>query len=173
MMSAWASSLHEGLRVAAVAVALAGAAAALAGQRLDDTTSPRAQVQPLRVLSEQGRPLAETLNPRFAILEFGRIDYRLATAAYLGRPARIYFVLPDAVPGLRSPAGLRIQWRGLGGFASGMGRPGERVLVWSGVVREPWLQESIELTWQLDLTQVDLRHGQFGLQAYFEIETVN
>lgn len=166
---------HRRLSAALAAGLAMSVAATLAAppQRLDDSASPRPQIQPLRALSEQGRPLEDSPHARQAVLQFGRIDYRLSTAPWIGQPVRIYYVLPPLVTGLRSPAGLRVDWRGLGAFASGSGRPGGRYLVWSGTVPGPWMNEAIDLSWVVDLQQVELRPGEpFSMQAYFEIEVM-
>ena len=158
-------------RACGAALVLALAGAAQAADRLDDTASPRKRVPAQVVLSNEGRPLQDSLDPVTASVKFGRIDYRLATARYVGRQARIYYVIPVQIEGLRSPAGLRVDWRGLGRFASGSARPGERRLVWSGQVRDAWLNESLDLNWEVDLRELQLpRGGQLGFEAYFEIE---
>ncbi len=140
-------------------------------ERLDDSTSPSAQVRaptddsPIVAPGAGASPIAR--------IAFGRVHYRLATAPYVGRQARIYYVLPMAVPGLLSPAGLQVSWRTNGLFASGSGRPGDRVPVWNGVVRDAWMTEALDLVWQLDVRQVRLSRGMpLGFEAYFEIETL-
>lgn len=154
------------------AVALA-ALPALGFERLDDSASPRARVQPRSVLSDEGRPLAESRQPTRAIVQVGRIDYKLATTRYAGRRARIYYALPAAIPGLRSPAGLRVEWRGDGLFADGNARPGERRLVWTGVVPGAWMTGALDLSYQVELRELQLqRDGQFGFEPYFEIEVL-
>lgn len=141
-------------------------------ERLDDLTSPRSQVQAPQVTDERGRPLADSAEARFAIIKFGRVDYRLATGRFVGQQARIYYVVPASIPGLLTPSGLQVQWRGNGVFADGVARPGERHLVWAGTVRERWMSEGLDLTLQLDLRAVRLpSDGRFGFESYFEIET--
>ncbi len=159
------------MKRAALAWLLATAACLAAAERLDDSASPRSRVAARSVLTDEGRPLADSRQPKRLIVDFGRVDYRLATARYVGRQARIYYVVPAFVPGLRSPAGLRVDWRGHGQFAGGSARPGERQLVWSGVVAGPWMNESIDLSYQVELRELQLgRDGQFGFESYFEIE---
>lgn len=142
--------------------------------RLDDSLSPRPQVIAPQVLSEHGRPLDDMLGdavPQYGISRFGRVEYRLATAPYVGKRARIFYVVPALVPGLRSPAGLRMTWRGNGMFADGSARGGERRLVWSGVVRDPVMRESLELTMEVRLSELMLRpQGGLSVESYFEIE---
>jgi len=111
--------------------------------------------------------------PTHAVFKYGRVDYRLSTGRYSGRQARIYFVVPALIAGLRSPAGLRVEWRGNGLFASGAARPGERTLVWSGVVKGPWIAEGLDLTLQLDLRELrQPDNPSFGFESYFEIEVI-
>lgn len=160
------------LAALSLCVALLSLSSHAATARLDDSASPRSQVQPQLVLSDQGRPLADSFNARTATVKFGRVDYKLATAPFLGKQARIYYVVPAVIGGLRSPTGLRVDWRGNGLFANGSAYSGERRLVWSGVVREPWMSEGLDLTMQLDLREFQLpRNGQLGFESYFEIET--
>ncbi|MBB6576051.1 hypothetical protein HNP33_000099 [Comamonas odontotermitis] len=131
--------------------------------RLDDSASPRAQVQ-------ADFRQAQMIDAQTLLLPFGRVEYRLATAPYVGRRARIYYVIPLAVAGLRSPSGLQVQWRGAL-FQSGMGRPGDRVLVWNGEVRAPWITDTFDLQLRIDPRQLQLgRGGSLSFESYFEIE---
>ncbi|MDA7417657.1 hypothetical protein PGB34_14940 [Xenophilus arseniciresistens] len=134
--------------------------------RLDDSTSPRAHVS---VDLQQARPVdAHTL-----ALPLGRIDYRLATTPHVGRRARIFYVVPPAIAGLRAPAGLQVQWRSLGVFASGAARPGDRVPVWQGIVRTGWMNESFDLQLRIDPRALQMGPGAaLSFEAYFEIETM-
>ncbi|WP_269759037.1 hypothetical protein [Variovorax sp. E3] len=107
------------------------------------------------------------------VLPFGRIEYRLATSPYVGRRARIFYVIPPAIVGLRSPAGLRIDWRGSGAFAGGSGRPGNRVQVWNGVVQTPWMNETFDLTLRVDPRELRMPAGSaLSFESTFEIETL-
>lgn len=161
------------LTVLGFCVALLSLSSLAVTARLDDSASPRSQVQPQLVLSDEGRPLTDSFNARTAIVKYGRVDYKLATAPFIGKQARIYYVVPAVISGLRSPTGLRVDWRGNGLFANGSAYAGERRLVWSGVVREPWMSEGLELALQLDLREFQLpRNGQIGFESYFEIEAL-
>ncbi|WP_312807357.1 hypothetical protein [Comamonas sp.] len=156
------------LRCCAALLAMAGAwgqSAHAQPTRLDDSSSPRAQIH-------ADFRNAQMLDPHTISLPFGRVEYRLATAAYMGRQARIYYVIPLAVAGLRSPVGMQVQWRSSGLFQGGMGRPGDRVLVWTGTVRAPWITESFDLQLRLDQRQLQIgRGGSLRFESYFEIET--
>lgn len=134
--------------------------------RLDDSTSPQSQVR-----SDFAR--ARVIGERLLELPMGRIEYRLAMAPHLGRRARIFYVIPAMVTGLRSPAGMQVQWRGNGVFADGTGRPGDRVQVWNGVVRAPWMAEVFDLTLRIDPAELRLPRGSaLSFESYFEIETL-
>lgn len=142
-------------------------------QRLDDSASPRPRVPAQVVLGDTGRPLLASPFAETAYMRFGRIDYRLATGAYLGRRVRISYVVPALIPGLQSPQGLRVQWRAEPPFASGTGRPGDHVPVWSGVITSPWTNVSLDLDARLDLTQLGPGAGDtFSFECYFEIEVI-
>lgn len=158
---------HRLLQAAACAACLGAAAAAWAQvARLDDSASPRAQVRG-DFSSAQG------MDGNLVVLPFGRIEYRLATAPYAGRRARIFYVIPPAIAGLRSPSGLRIDWRGNGAFASGSGRPGDRVQVWNGVVQTPWMNETFDLTLRVDPRELRVPTGAaLSFESTFEIETL-
>jgi len=146
-----------------------------APQRLDDSASPRATVQSPHMVSEHGYPLNLYVPgappAQRAIVDFGRIEYRLATAQYIGKNARIYLVVPPLIPGLKSPQGLLVSWRSEGSFAPGSGRPGERVLVWSGPVRQTFMNEALALRMEFVLREL-LPQAQKGIavECYFEIE---
>lgn len=142
-------------------------------ERLDDSTSPRSRVEAPVVLGNNGGLLADNPDATQAIVKFGRVDYRLATAPYVGKQARIYYVAPAAIPGLVSPSGLRLEWRGNGLFSDGSARPGERVLVWSGKVDDAWMSEGLDLTLYVELASIRLSPGEsFGFESWFEIEVL-
>jgi len=164
--------MQRAIRAAAAVAALLLAAALPARaqvERLDDSASPRAQVQATFDDGGIARP-GVPVTP-FARVSFGRIEYRLNTARYVGRRARVYYVLPAGVPGVRTPGAITVQWNTQGLFASGQGRPGQRIPVWNGVVPGPWLQESLDLSWRVDMRELRLSPGMpLGFEAYFEIE---
>lgn len=142
-------------------------------ERLDDSASPRAVVTSPPMLSEFGQPLSAAVRgpqPQYGIVKFGRIDYKLATARYIGKPARVFFVVPASIPGLRTPMGLRVDWVGNGVFASGSARPGERTLVWTGTVREAFINEGLTMTMQVELNQLLRASSGLAFESYFEIE---
>jgi hypothetical protein len=151
-------------RAAVLAVCLATTLPCYAlGERLDDSSSPRSRVEAPHVID-----IPDTTQVR---LLFGAVDYRLATTRFVGKQARLYYVIPASIEGLVSPNGLRVEWRGTAPFESGTGRPGDRILVWTGTVTEAWMNARLELTMQVDLAALRLPSGaDFGFESYFEIE---
>lgn len=154
----------RGLAAAALAALALPAWAQIA--RLDDSASPRAQVQ-----TDFGR--AQPVDAHTVRLALGRVDYRLATAPYVGRRARIFYVVPAQIAGLRSPGALTVQWGAGALLGAGQAQAGMRVPVWTGVVRGPWLQDAIELTLLIDTRALQLP-GRMPLsfESYFEIEVL-
>ncbi|WP_017758334.1 hypothetical protein [Pseudacidovorax intermedius] len=136
-------------------------------QRLDDSASPRARI-PASVDTasiQAGSPYVSAM--------FRGVEYRLATAPYAGKRARIYLVVPSLVPGLRSPAGLRVEWSGSDALAPGSAMAGEQRLVWTGVVPGPWITERLDLRLQLDLREWRPASTRgLDLETYFFIEVL-
>ena len=156
------------MRIAALvlAFALSGTAAAWAGTRLDDSASPRSQVNvESRWLHSQPGMSPEQFNAMVATVP--NLEFRLDTSRYVGKRARIYLVVPDFVPGLRSPSGLRVEWTTRGVFMPGTALPGQRTLVYDGPIQRPMIQESLDLALYLDA-----RHLERGLrlEPRFEID---
>lgn len=142
-------------------------------ERLDDSASPRSRVEAPLILANTGGLLQDNPDATQAIMKFGRVDYRLATAPYVGKQARIYYVLPASIHGLLAPDGVRLEWRGNGVFADGTAHPGDRVPVWSGRIDDVWMNEGLDLTMYVDLTAIRLSQGEsFGFESWFEIEVL-
>jgi hypothetical protein len=160
--------------MAAIAFMLAPTAAQAATERLDDTTSSRRLVSPQRTVFSPENAFTERFDapaPTHATLYFGRVNYRLSTARYIGKRARIYLVIPLPAQLVNSPAGLKLEWRGARMLANGAGRPGDRVLVWQGVVSGEWVNEDIELSMQIELRHLSAgARASAGFESYFEIE---
>jgi hypothetical protein len=143
------------------------ATAAEATVRLDDSLSPQQRVRAsTRWAYDSSGPLDnEKIN--LLISEVRGMEFRLKTAAYVGRQAKIYLKLPLVVRGLRSPAAMKVEWSGRGRFASGSVIPGDRTLVFQGTIRDPVFSEFLDFTIRLDARQI-----QRGLEfePIFEIE---
>lgn len=147
---------------------------AFAFERLSDSASPRAMVAPQSVLTERSLPPDQDFSDYNRLdVNYGRIEYRLNTSAYLGQDVRIYFVMPNHVNGMMNPQALRALWDGDGRFAGGAAYLGEQVLVWQGIVREPMMNAALNLRYEIRLDGFALpsRQGE-GLEPYFVIERV-
>lgn len=94
----------------------------------------------------------------------GRVSaaLRLNLSAWVGRPARIYLSLAPT-----DGEQLVATWRTQGRLLPGTVRGGGRTLVFEGVVRESFLQESIVLDLMADGRKVERAQS---LQFFFEIE---
>ena len=80
-------------------------------ERLDDSASPRNRVASQPALNGQASATdADEEQPSTVTLKFGRIDYRLATAKYVGKQARIYYVVHSPSLDCALPQGLK--WNG-------------------------------------------------------------
>ena len=91
-----------------------------------------------------------------------RVDVRLNLAPWVNKQARIYMVLAPT-----DGEQLTANWRTQGRLLPGSVRGGNRTIVFDGVVREPFLNETIELNLLADgrlLTRTQ------QLQFHFEIE---
>jgi hypothetical protein len=146
-------------------------------ERLDDSASSQRRVSPQRVAFTPVRsPLDgfDAPNPTHATVQFGRVNYRLNTARYVGKKARIFWVIPSASHLVNSPAALRVEWRGGRMIANGSGHAGERIAVWQGVVTRNVISEDIELSMQIDLRRLQTGAARMGaaFESYFEIEVL-
>lgn len=156
------------MRNAALALALCIAAfpAAAAPKRLDDRGSPRSVVNVESRWLHSGEGLTpEQLNAMVATVT--NLEFRLDTSAYVGKRARIYLVIPEVVQGLRSPSGMRVEWTSRGNFLAGAALPGQRTLVYDGLVQRPSLHEALDLS-----VYLDARYLERGLRfdPVFEID---
>ena len=98
--------------------------------------------------------------------EIPRVEYRLDVSRFVGRNARVYFVLPmDA--GVTAPQGLLVKWIAQGPLRSGQGRPGERVAVYEGRITQALFDDRFDLQLLVDSRFFT---GRLRLNPYFEIE---
>jgi hypothetical protein len=108
--------------------------------RLDDsgshTVPPNVQMQWRHVLGSSLAAPSLTSQMEAAL----RVAIQLDTQAYAGRNGRIYMVLPaDGGPP------LQLQWRAQGRLLPGRLNPGDRALVYQGVLPGPKLSDQLQL----------------------------
>lgn len=150
---------------------LAMAAAPVSAVKLDDSMSPRqrADVQlqwtydipPNRRLSLSELSALHARIPGFEV--------RLNTSAYVGRTVQIFLGMPVQVQGLKSPAGMRLEWQTRGLFAPGATQPGSRALLFQGVVPAAMMSEVFDFTIKIDGKTLD---GRLQFEPQFELEIV-
>jgi hypothetical protein len=90
------------------------------------------------------------------------VALRLNLSAWVNRPARIYLSLAPT-----DGEQLVATWRTQGRLLPGPVRGGSRTLVFEGVVRDAFLQESIVLDLTVDGRKLERAQS---LQFFFEIE---
>lgn len=91
-----------------------------------------------------------------------RVNVRLATATWLGRSARIYMVLPSETSG-----SVKVAWRGQGLLQDGQLVPGQRALVYSGIIRDKRMEDVIDVRVEADGTRIIAPQQ---LRFHFEID---
>lgn len=161
--------MSRGRWTAGAGLLLCWCAACPAGEPLDDSLSPRVRVRVDAEWVHDARLHRLTdaqLHRRVARVP--GYEVRLRTADYVGRRARIFLVLPASQRGLRRPDSLRMRWRAQGRFESGTATPGQRALLYEGVVAEPVLSDVLDIEILFDTRDVaELTSLEWG----YEIET--
>ncbi len=94
------------------------------------------------------------------------VEYLLDAGRFVGRFARIHYVVPLA-PGLSAPQGLLLRWTARGALRSGEARAGERVVVFEGRIVEARLQSWFDLAIEVDSRYFD---GRLVINPHFEID---
>jgi len=97
-----------------------------------------------------------------AIIGRTRVNVKLATAPWIGKPGKIYMVLPAD-----SSGSVKVAWRTQGQLLDGQLAAGGRTLVYSGTIRERRLEDILDVQIEADGTRV--RNVQ-QLRFHFEID---
>ena len=128
---------------------LAGLQGQVLAERLDDSLSPRRQVDLDLQWKFQGNP--DTLSDaEFNSLtaQARNLDTRLDTSAYVGSEARIFLELPILVRGLGNPSSLALSWTTGGLFNAGRVTPGNRQLIFEGQITQPVMRDTMTFTFE-------------------------
>lgn len=136
--------------IAMVASILTVLCAEAAAAKLDDSPSPRQRVDVRTRWLHDGDELSDPKRLNAMIADVANLDVRLNTAAYVGKRGRIYMSVPQVVPGLRSPEGMRIEWRTRGLFQPGSVLPGGRALLYDGLIEKPITGDILDVSIYLD-----------------------
>ncbi len=136
--------------------------------RLDDAASPRARVEVTPTWLETDADEASDDEVNTLVASVPNVEYRLNTATFLNKNARIYLVLPQSVAGLSSAGGVRAQWRSKSNaFLSGSVLLGARALVFTGKVTGALTTVIFDYTITID-SRAMMRPLEF--RPYFEID---
>ncbi|MDX1489517.1 MAG: hypothetical protein R3268_15015 [Acidiferrobacterales bacterium] len=135
----------------------------------------RSEFFPQRHLALQG----QWANPRFTadldadsriVAAYNDIELRLfIPPAFTSPPqqAQIFMLIPAQIPGLDVGGGLEVSWVTRGRLLNVTARPGDRVLIFEGVVGEPVLADFLNLVIMIDARGMV---GAVRFDPLFEIE---
>jgi hypothetical protein len=136
-------------RILAAALAFAVTTGAFA-VRLDDSASPRRRFDLTPRWEYDGESANSPDRMNALVADVPKVEVRLNTVAWVGKRGRIYLVLPPVVMGLRTPHGMRVEWRTHGTFQDGSALPGDRALLYDGPITSPLTQETFDFVIHLD-----------------------
>ena len=153
-----------------LALTVAGQGQPAAATRLDDSLSPQQRIDAKPEWRHEGSGVMSDDDFNAMVARIRGFEFRFNTAPYVGKTVQIYFTLPLQISGLKSPSGMRVDWRTRGLFAAGSTIPGARVLVYQGMIKQPMMSEFFDFE-----ISIDGRHMERGLQfdPQFEIEVAN
>jgi len=151
-----------------VTIATSLSALPVVATTLDDSASPRQRVEakPRWVYEGEDAMGAERIGRM--VVEVPNLEIRLNTNAWRGKQARIYMTLPQGVPGIVSPEGMRAEWRARNRMLGGSVIPGGRTLVYDGPIEQSQTVEFFDF-----IIHLDARYTQRGIrfEPKFEIES--
>ena len=139
-----------------------------AAEVLDDFQSPRKQFNVRFEWENQGN-LSSVSKDEFFLLKahIPDVEVRLNTSNYIGKKARIYLALPSQIDGFNGNQGFSLTWKTTGVFASGETSPGNRALIFEGVIGSSLLTEFFTFTLKLDANRLT---GKLRYAPIYEIE---
>jgi len=157
-------------RLILVLFCLASLQGQVLAERLDDSLSPRRQIDLDLEWQHKGNldKLSDTEFNRLTA-QARNLDTRLDTSAYIGSEARIFLELPILVRGLGNPSGLALSWTTGGLFNTGRVTPGNRQLIFEGRITQPVMRDTMTFTFELDAR--DLLQP-LRLEPVYEIEII-
>jgi hypothetical protein len=159
------------IRLLLVLSCLAGMQGQVLAERLDDSLSPRRQIDLELQWQYQGNPDSLSDAEFNAVIAQARnLDTRLDTSAYVGSEARIFLELPILVRGLGNPSSLLLSWTTGGLFNAGRVTPGNRTLIYEGSITQPVMRDTITFTFELDARYL---HQPLRLEPVYEIEIIS
>lgn len=150
--------------VALIFISLASQAAEV----LDDSQSPKKKFN-IRFEWEKQGNLSSVSKDEFFLLKahIPDVEVRLNTSNYIGKKARIYLALPSQIDGFSGSRGFSLTWKTTGIFVSGATSPGNRALIFEGLIGSPLLTEFFTFTLKLDANRLT---GKLRYAPIYEIE---
>jgi len=142
--------------------------ASQAAEVLDDSQSPKKQFN-IRFEWEKQGNLSSVSKDEFFLLKahIPDVEVRLNTSNYIGKKARIYLAMPSQVDGFNGSQGFSLAWKTTGIFDSGETSPGNRALIFEGIIGSPLLTDFFTFTLKLDANRLT---GKLRYAPIYEIE---
>ena len=163
-------SLHKTIPAAfaLIIIFISSLAAEVLPKVLDDSQSPKRQFNVRFEWEKQGN-LSSASKDEFFLLKahIPDVEVRLNTSNYTGKKARIYLALPSQIDGFNGSQGFHLAWKTTGVFYSGTTSPGNRALIFEGVIGSSLLTEFFTFTLKLDANRLT---GKLRYAPIYEIE---
>jgi len=141
----------------------------LHAERLDDSLSPRQQLEiNLNWKDQYSTEDLDTRELNALIARVQDVEVRLNTAPYIGQRGRIYITLPLNIRGTADSSALRMSWTTNGLFASGSMTAGNRVRLFEGEITDRVMTDIFDITFEIDARQVI---NNLRLEPVYDIET--
>ncbi|MBT8359152.1 MAG: hypothetical protein KJO61_15450 [Deltaproteobacteria bacterium] len=158
--------LHKTISTAFVLLAIS--LSSHAADILDDSQSPKKQFN-VRFEWEKKENLSSLSKDEFFLLKahIPDVEVRLDTSSHIGKKARIYLALPRQIDGFNGSQGFSLAWKTTGIFASGTTSPGNRALIFDGLIGSSLLTEFFTFTLKLDANRLT---GKLRYAPIYEIE---
>jgi len=139
-----------------------------AAEVLDDSQSPKKQFNVRFEWEKQGN-LSSVSKDEFFLLKahIPDVEVRLNTSTYIGKKARIYLALPSQIDGFNGSQGFSLTWKTTGIFSSGATSPGNRALIFEGLIGSSLLTEFFTFILKLDANRLT---GKLRYAPIYEIE---
>ena len=156
------------VRAGCLLLALVLTSLPLHAERLDDSLSPRQQIDV--DLDWKNQYSTEDLDTRALnalIARAQHVEVRLNTAPYVGQRGQIFISLPLNIRGSGDASALRMSWITNGQFASGSLTAGNRVKLFEGEITDRVMTDVFDMTFEIDARQV---FSNLRLEPVYDIE---
>jgi len=139
------------------------------GEILDDSLSPQKQYT-VQFKWAHGDSSVDLSQEDFFLLKstISGVEVRLDTTAYEGKRARIYLGLPRQIEGFISTESFLLSWVTDRLYYPGSVRPGNRTLLFDGIIETPVMTEVFTFSLKIDARYLN---GKIQYAPFYEIET--